>query len=94
MALTRCSSPAACVALGLVSLVSLLGPGVAVAAEPVAVYLKSPIEVAEQRNLEAVLRDLPMQKSKWAAFGNSTMTYVVRQKSVGLLKPDPCEGLP
>jgi hypothetical protein len=64
------------------------------AAEPVTVYLKPPSEIAEQRNLEAVLRDLPAHKSQWAAFAKATLTYVVRQASEGMLPPDPCEGLP
>lgn len=72
----------------------LLGSLVAIAAEPTPVLSKSPIEISEQQNLEAVLRDLPLQKSKWAAFAHSTLTYVVRQGQDGLLLSDPCESLP
>jgi hypothetical protein len=72
----------------------IVGPAIASATEPVSVFLKLPIEVREQENLEAVVRGLPVQRAKWATFSKSTLTYVVKQKSTGLLVPDPCEGLP
>jgi hypothetical protein len=72
----------------------LLGAGAAETAEPVVVYTRPPSEIAEQENLEIVLRNLPAQRLKWAAFERKTLSYVVRQKSVGLLVPDSCEGLP
>ena len=72
----------------------VLQPPLASAEEPVTVYLKSPVEIAEQQNLEAVLSNVSFQRSKWNAFANSNVTYVVTQMSVGLVVPDPCEGLP
>jgi hypothetical protein len=74
--------------------VAMLAPIVAGAAEPVVVYTRPPAEIAEQENLETVLRDLPAHTLKWAAFKQSTLSYIVKQKFAGLLVPDPCEGLP
>jgi hypothetical protein len=86
--------PSKIVSSGLPSAFLVLIPVLTLAEEPVTVYVKSPVEIAEQQNLEAVLRELPLQRSKWTAFSDSNVTYVVTQKSVGLLTPDPCEGLP
>lgn len=62
--------------------------------EPVTVYLKTPIEDAERQQLEAVLRALPSQQAKWREFANRSIEYVIRQGSVGMFEPDPCEHLP
>jgi hypothetical protein len=65
-----------------------------IAGEPVEVYLKTPTEVAEQQQLEAVLQTLPFQLEKWRAASSHSVTYVVKQGLVDLLVPDPCEALP
>ena len=70
------------------------GSACTLAADPVPADWRGPHADAEQQNLEAVIRDLPIQKSKWAAFANSTLTYVVKQGQDGFFIPDPCEFLP
>ena len=65
-----------------------------IAGDPVEVYLKTPTEVAEQRQLETVLRALPAQMEKWRATAHRSVTYVVKQGLSDLLMPDPCEALP
>jgi hypothetical protein len=72
----------------------LAGATPAIANDPVEVYLKAPTEVEEQRQLEEVLRALPVQMKKWRAASNHSLTYVVKQGMVDLLMPDPCESLP
>jgi len=64
------------------------------AGDPVEVYLKAPIAVAEQRHLEEVLRALPGQVEKWRAGAPRSVTYVVKQGLSDILEPDPCEFLP
>lgn len=64
------------------------------ASDPVEVYLKMPIVVAEQKHLEVVLQALPAQVQKWRATSHRSVTYVVKQGLSDLLVPDPCESLP
>ncbi|HTU68358.1 MAG TPA: hypothetical protein VMF52_20615 [Steroidobacteraceae bacterium] len=72
----------------------LVGVTPVMAGDPVEVYLKTPTEVAEQQQLEAVLRALPAQVEKWRATSHRSVTYVVKQSHADMLVPDPCEGLP
>ncbi len=72
----------------------MLASTTVIAGDPVEVYLKTPTEVAEQQQLEAVLRALPVQLEKWRAASSHSVTYVVKQGLVDLLVPDPCESLP
>jgi hypothetical protein len=77
----------------LVTLLLVTAPPV-IAGDPVEVFLKTPTEVAEQQQLEAVLRALPAQVEKWRAASHRSVTYVVKQGLADLLVPDPCESLP
>jgi hypothetical protein len=65
-----------------------------IAGDPVGVHSKTPAEVAEQQQLEAVLRALPFQAEKWRTAPHRSVTYVVKQGLTDLLVSDLCESLP
>jgi hypothetical protein len=48
----------------------------------------------EQQELEKSLLELPANKVKWNNVSNSKITYIVKQKLVGVIEQDPCETLP
>jgi len=74
--------------------VALIRASSAPAAEPVTVYTMSPTLLEQRASFERVLSEYPQYQRKWESQQGVTLTYIVSQRTVGLVSPEACEGLP